>query len=370
MLEKVELYFLDIIKGKRKGAVPAFLKMTLHMLSWGFQFGITCRNWAFDRGFLRRYFPPVPMVVSIGNIVAGGTGKTPVTLMIAQEFYRDFVIAILSRGYRSRVEHLRTPITLCQGNGPIHPATYCGDEPYLLAKNLPKAHVIVGKDRHKASNMAARAGAELILLDDGMQHRHLARDFDVVVMDSLDPFGQGFFLPRGFLRESASSLSRAHLIILNHVEDYPRFEEMREQLKDYTSAPVVGTRMEVLNVWDADGQSADSLSGKKVGVFCGIANPDYFHRTVTGLGAEVVCHETIPDHEGLSIERLTVFAQQCKEQGAERILCTEKDWVKFDSKSILPLPVGWVQMRLKLVAGEGEWNQFISHVKSNLSTRL
>lgn len=369
MLKKVELYFLDVIKGKRKGVFPTCLKAILRCLSWGYQLATTCRNWAFDRGFLRRYFPPVPMVISVGNIVVGGTGKTPVTLMLAQEFYHDFDIAILSRGYRSGAEHLIAPLALCQGRGPTHPAAYCGDEPYLLAKNLPKAHIFVGKDRHKASNMAARAGAQLILLDDGMQHRHLARDYDIVVMDSLDPFGQGFFLPRGFLRESAESLSRAHLIILNHVQDNDHFEEMRQQVQRYTMAPVVGTRMEVLSIWEADQQLPLNLNGTKVGIFCGIANPDYFYRTVANLGAEIVCQETIPDHDALSTLHLHEFALRCQKQGAERIFCTEKDWVKIDSSAKLPLPINWIQMRLNLVAGANEWHSFINKVKTAMNDK-
>ena len=112
----------------------------------------------------------------------------------------------------------------------MHPASFCGDEPYMLAQNLPKAFVFVGKDRHKTSSMAAKAGAQLILLDDGMQHRRLARDFDLVVLDSYDPFGQGYFLPRGFLREGMQSLSRADLIILNHVYDHAKFLELRQQI--------------------------------------------------------------------------------------------------------------------------------------------
>src|SRR5690606_3839799 len=131
---------------------------------------------------------------------------TPVTLMIAKEFYETHKIAIISRGYRSPAEKVATPLTLSVGKGPLHSAAYCGDEPFLLSENLPKAFVYVGKDRTKSATLASKVGAEIALLDDGMQHRSIARDYEVVVMDIEDLFGHGFYLPRGFLRESPKSL--------------------------------------------------------------------------------------------------------------------------------------------------------------------
>ena len=240
MLKHIEIYYLDLVTGKRKGFLAWLLKILLLPISWIYQFFVACRNWAFDRGWVRRYTPPVPVVISIGNIVAGGTGKTPVTYLLAKEFYDEVPLAILARGYRSKAENLSAPIVLSRGQGPMHPASYCGDEPFMLAQNLPKSFVFVGKDRHKASNMAAKAGVKLILLDDGMQHRRLARDFEVVVMDALDPFGQGYFLPRGLLREGLKSLSRADLIVLNHVYDHSRFIALRQKIARYTTAPVRG----------------------------------------------------------------------------------------------------------------------------------
>lgn len=370
MFNRMEAYFLEVIKGKRKGLFASFLKGALRLLSWSYQIGVACRNWAFDRGWMRRYYPPVPVVISIGNIVAGGTGKTPVTLMMAQEFYTDFLIAILSRGYRSQAENLPAPVVLSKGEGPMHPAAYCGDEPYLLSQNLPKAFVFVGKDRHKASNMAAKAGVHLILLDDGMQHRRLARDFEVVVMDAYDPFGQGFFLPRGFLRESLKSLSRANLIILNHVYDHERFLSMKKQIASYSSAPLIGTKMEVEQIWNADGTAIETLKNKKVGIFCGIAHPEYFRHTVFNLGADIISHYSVPDHKSFNPEDLKKFAEKCKSQGAELIICTEKDWVKLEKAAIQSLPFGWIQMKLKIVEGSLEWSEFIENAKKDLVKRM
>ena len=205
MLNKVENYLKHVIQGKKQGILRSSIKCLLLPLSWIFHRGVQLRNWCYDKKWFKSYVPPVPIVISIGNIVAGGTGKTPVTLLFAYTFYNRFSLAILSRGYRSKAEKLDAPLILCDGKGPLYPAAYCGDEPYLFAQRLPEAHVIVGENRQKASYLAAKAGAQVILLDDGMQHEVAMRDFEVVVVDVGDPFGHGYFLPRGFLREDVSS---------------------------------------------------------------------------------------------------------------------------------------------------------------------
>lgn len=365
-----EKYIIDVIKGYRQGFFANLAKSFLRLMSWPFKMIVACKNWAFDHGWFRRYFPPVPVVISVGNIVAGGTGKTPVTLMIAEEFCEDFRIAVLSRGYRSQAEKLSTPIVMSKGLGPMHPASFCGDEPFLLAQHLPKAFIIVGKDRHKASYMAAKAGAQLILLDDGMQHRRLARDFEVVVMDFCDPFGKGYFLPRGFLREGLTSLSRADLIILNHVDDHDKFETLTAQIKKYTKAPIVGTKMEIVEVIGADGQIIPSIQDKQVGIFCGIAHPEYFHQTVTSQGANIIETASVNDHRHFAPKVLANFATKCKARGAELLLCTEKDMVKILDADKFPLPVAWIKSRLKLVAGEEKWKSFIDKAKTDLSRSL
>jgi tetraacyldisaccharide 4'-kinase len=370
MQRRLENYFLSVITGKRKGFGPALLRFFLLLASWPYRMIIAGRNWFFDHGWVSRYFPPVPVVISIGNIVVGGTGKTPVTLMLAKEFYDEFFIGILSRGYRSQAEKLPIPVVLCKGEGPMQSASFCGDEPFLLAQNLPKAFVVVGRNRHKASDIAARAGAQLLLLDDGMQHRRLARDFEVVVMDTIDLFGQGHYLPRGLLREGVHSLSRANLIILNHVIDNSLFEKSKAQVAKHSKALVVGTRMEVVGIKTFSGEIISSIAGKKVGIFCGIAHPEYFQKTVLQEGAEIVSSVFTSDHVCLDFSSLEKFALQCKQDGAEMLLCTEKDKVKIQDVSKLALPIAWIKMRLKLVEGIEEWNHFVNSVKTDIKNRI
>lgn len=362
-----ELYFLRVIRGKDRGFLPSMLKNLLFIFSCPYRIAIALRNWAFDHGWVRSYYPPIPLVISIGNITAGGTGKTPVTLMMAQEFYKKIPLAVLSRGYRSKAEKFSSPILMSRGHGAIHPASFCGDEAYLIAQNLPEAIVIVGRDRRKASNIAAREGAQLVLLDDGMQYRKIARDLEVIVMDALDPFGQGHFLPRGLLREGKNSLSRADLIIINHAQDLENYEAIKQQISRWTSAPVVGVEMRVSSVQNLQGEKIESLQQKKVGIFCGIAHPDYFKATVQKQGAEITDEYFMPDHDMLDPEELVRFGKTCAGNGAEMLVCTEKDRVKITNSIQVKLPIAWIKSHLQIIDGLTHWESFISKGKGALN---
>ncbi|CUI17726.1 tetraacyldisaccharide 4'-kinase [Candidatus Protochlamydia naegleriophila] len=367
LVKKFEVYVKEVIKGQKRGGVPTLIKWMLLPLSWAYRLIVVVRNWLYDQGWMRRYVPPVSLVMSVGNIVAGGTGKTPVTLLIANAFYERFDLAILSRGYRSKAEKLDNPIVLCEGQGPIFPASYCGDEPYIYAQRFPKAIVVVGGNRKKASFLAAKAGAQIILLDDAMQHRRLARDFDIVVIDGGDPFGQGYFLPRGFLREDIRSLNRANLLILNHITDSEQFKNVKNQLKHYTTAPMIGVKGVVCHRRDLKGREIENLQGQRVGMFCAIAHPEYFKRTLESEGVIVVAESCLPDHDEIKEKDLENFAQQCKQLGAQWLICTEKDRVKLPDQLVLSLPIAWIQIELAVIEGEEEWKAFLAKAEAKIS---
>lgn len=361
-----ELYFQEVIKGQRQGFLPGLIRVLLKPLSWLFQLIVWGRNWLYDHGWLCCYNPPVKVVISIGNIVAGGTGKTPVTLMLAKIFYDRFPIAIISRGYKSPAERLPSPLVLCEGEGPQYPAAESGDEPYLLAQHLPHAYVFVGKDKRQAARMAASAGVDMIFIDDGMQHRKIVRDFDIAIVDAADPFGKGFFLPRGFLREGVTSLSRVNLVIINHVDSEAQYQAVEKQIRCYTAAPIVGMQWHLDALLDLQGNKIISLKGKKVGMFCGIAHPESFRQTLSQQGADIVEEAIFPDHTAPEAEEIALFAKRCAKNGAEWIVCTEKDKVKLDEKVQLSIPIIWVQMKLEVVNGLEAWNTFLKKVESKL----
>lgn len=361
-----ELYHRDLIGGKKKGLFSRIVRGILWLISLVYRIGIICRNKAYDKGWFKCYSPPVPVVISVGNIVAGGTGKTPVTLMLAQQLYRKFPLAVLSRGYCSPAEHLQAPVILSKGDGPLYPSSYCGDEPYLLARNLVGSHVFVGRDRRKASMMAAKAGSRVIIIDDGMQHRSLARDFEVVVVDAGDPFGQRYFLPRGFLRDSLGELRRAHLIVLNNIRDRAQYLTAKHQLSRYTEAPIVATHPAVSAIYDPHGREIPTIKGKRIGLFCGIGRPDYFRHLVQTQEAYIVAEMITPDHIVPESDALNKFAQHCLAQGAELLLCTEKDKVKMNESFVCALPVSWVKIQLHVVEGHQHWNSFIEGIRNIL----
>jgi tetraacyldisaccharide 4'-kinase len=365
-----ERYILDLIHGRKRGILATIILGVLTVLSYIFHLSIKLRNMAFDCGLFSKYRPTVPLVISIGNIVAGGSGKTPATLLIAEEFYHDFKIAILSRGYRSVAEKNATPTVVSQGKGPSYKANYCGDEPYLISDNLQKAIVIVGRNRKLASNMAAKMAVDVILLDDGMQHRQLARDLEVVVMDANDPFGQGYFLPRGLLRDDLTSLARADLIMLNHIQNSEQFLSIKEEISKYTKSKIIGCQTIPGPVFDLKGNEMPPLLSKKIGLFCAIAKPENFYDTVLSQGA-VCLHELfLPDHKEFLIEELKKFSLECEKKGIEWLLCTEKDKVKLEQDLQLSLPIVWLKVRLHVTEGTSDWKSFVLKAKKDILRQI
>ena len=367
MIHRLEKSILEIIKGERKGWSAALVKLFLTPLAWAYAGVSSCRNMAYDYGFIRQYHSKAT-VVSIGNIMAGGTGKTPLTLMLAREMQNWGNLAIISRGYRSKAEKMDTPVFLSRGKGILFSAEICGDEPCLLAENLAKASVIVGKDRVQGAKMAEESGSQMILMDDGMQHRQLARDFEVVVLDAQAPLGYGHFLPRGLLRDSPKSLFRADLIFINRMKTPQKINELEKLLRNYSSAEIVAAKNIFVDAWYPDQTKVANLKNMKVGLFCGIAQPREFLETVKGTGAEIVYEHYFSDHEGASISILEEIADKSREAGAELLLCTEKDWVKVVNKSEFSLPLAWVQISLEIVYGKDSWKQFLLKIKNKVSS--
>ena len=317
----------------------------LWTLSHGYHTGVSLRNLAYNRGILKSRRPQNCVIISVGNLVAGGTGKTPLIIKLAEEFSDHAQVAVLSRGYKSAAEHGAQSML-------IRPGDYGGDEPTMIANRLPHIQVYAGKNRQLSAQMAVKAGAEILLLDDGLQHRQLARDLEIVVIDGEDPFGCGYYLPRGFLRDSPRALKRADLVVVNQLK------RSVEWLKPFTQAPVVGMEVKPKGCHGFSGQSL-IVANKKVGLFCGIAKPEKFRRTAQELGAEVVAENFLPDHAPIDAWTVQAFATHAQELGAELLLCTEKDKIKLDPRTMTPLPIGWLQVDAEITLFPETWGQFM-----------
>lgn len=298
-------------------------------LSWLWGFFVFLKNRAYARGICVPKKVSCP-VISVGNIVAGGTGKTPLVLLLAQHLPLRR-IAILSRGY---------------GQFP--------DEPKLLQKKLPHAKVYVGKDRVRLAQKAVLEGAEVMIMDDGFQYRKLHRDIDLVLLFGEDPFGKGHYLPRGFLRDDPRRLQEADAIFVNGKE------------KGGLSFPYISLELRVQRVVLHGLNQEIQIKGKKVAIFCGIARPKMFRKTVESLGAEVVLEWYLPDHGQILEKNLQDFCARAECLMAQFVLCTEKDAIKLDPCSFPNL--GVVEIALEVAQGKDLWENLIAKINRTIDT--
>jgi len=330
-------------------------------ISWGYGRVVAVRNRLYRSGRFPTRKAPCP-VVSIGNLVAGGTGKTPMAQLLASHLSEKGKVAVLARGYKGQAERRTVPTLVT----PEVSWEVAGDEPYLIAQRVPSAIVVSGASRWASAQLATAKGAELILLDDGMQHRSLSRDLELVLIDGRDPFGGGGYLPAGRLRESPSQLERADLVVVTRPAENRMALEHR--LAALTNAPIVWMEPQVRAVVDLRGRPLSRLQGIKVGLFCGIAKPEGFVQTVRRLGCQVVGTRAVPDHRVPTSEQLLSLANKVYHRGGELLLCTEKDWVKLGSDLDLPLPIGVVQIELAVTQNEEAWNAFLAKCENLIAT--
>ena len=354
----IESYITDVIEGRRNGL---FVKGALNAMSHLFEAGINLRNFAYDRQWFKEKKVSIP-VISIGNIIAGGTGKTAFIQRLATDLHSNGKISILSRGYRSEIEKLGGSLHLVEQSR-ITPEV-CGDEAYLLFKSLPDAVLFVGKDRVLNAERAVYHEADMILLDDGMQYRSLHRDIEIIILHGDDLYGKGFFLPRGYLRDSPKRLQNADAIIVNHVQDLDHFHRLEKEVAIWTDAPVIGTHMQPKKIELFKGESWSDLKNKRVGVFCGLGKPHSFFATVTEMGGEIIEKWILPDHIGPKKEEIKNFAERCIERGCDLILCSEKDWVKLPLDQHWPLPVGFLQAELIVVTGKERYDSLLKQIRT------
>lgn len=357
IFDRIERFVTKVIAQNRNQGPFAFIRAFLYVLSILYKAIVFCRSWAYQHGLLPQHNSKIP-VISIGNFVAGGTGKTPLTIMLAEELSKKYTIATLSRGYKSPAGKASLPVCVSNGKGTILSAKDVGDEPCLIASRMPNLIVIAGKDRKKGSEMAAHMGAKAIILDDGLQHRRLARDLDIIVINAQNPFGGNHYLPRGFLRDSPASLRRADLVVINNYIDSEHDTNLRNAVKTFTNSPIVSTKVEIKQIRTTSGKVIE-IKNKKVATFCAIGHPELFEKTVSELGAIIVSKCSFPDHYPIKYSDLNAFEKECLEKGVDLLLCTEKDFVKLKDIDQFSLPIAWLEMQLDIVNGKEEWEEFI-----------
>jgi tetraacyldisaccharide 4'-kinase len=358
----LESYITDHIEGRRKSPLVCGV---LRAISTLFKFGIKLRNFAFDH-FIKETVADLP-VISVGNIIAGGTGKTALIQKLGKDLGAKHRIAVLLRGYRSEVEKVGGSLHLIEKSR-VTPSL-CGDEAYLLWKQLPETTFFIGKDRVLNAKRAAYHQADLALLDDGMQYRRLHRNFEIVMLHAGDLYGKGFYLPRGYLRDSPKRLAKADYVFINHVQDLLHFQALEKEVKKETSASIIGVQMVPHSVQGLHGENWENLKGRRVAVFCGLGKPDSFFQTVEKMEAEISTKLILPDHIPPTRRQLVEFAILAEEKGCELILCSEKDWVKLSNLPQLPLPIGYLKASLEVVANQGHYEKLLVDIEDLITRR-
>jgi tetraacyldisaccharide 4'-kinase len=303
---------------------PDWARPLLYAGSLAFGAGARLRGLAFDLGMLASTRVDVP-VISVGNVSVGGSGKTPFTILLAQMLIElGHRPAVVSRGY-GRKEGRKPPIVVSEGQGLLVDVQEAGDEPALIAHRC-EARVVVDPDRVRGAQVAIRElGADVILLDDGFQHRRIARDLDIVLLDAERPFGSGHALPKGPLREAPDAVARAHLIVSTG--------ELSGLMlpNDCAETPRVVIAVDALGFghFAQALQPPTLLAGTKVAVLSAIARPHRFEATVRGLGADIVHRQAFEDHTWLSESDVHGFVRAAHNAGATHLLTTEKDAVRM-----------------------------------------
>ena len=377
-IERLENYLVRLIQEKgadqdQPAAVNVFLAL-LKGISLVFSAVVSLRYFLYGIGLLRRY-PLGIQVISIGNVTAGGTGKTPVTEIFARTLAAEGrKVAILSRGYRRKeaplwqrlfTQVVEPPLVVSDGKHVLLDSEKGGDEPYMLASNLPGVAVVVDRNRVKAGRYAIkRLGCDTIILDDGFQYQKLKHSIEVVLVDSTNPFGNGHMLPRGILREPARHLKRADIIFLTKCRG--DVTAVREEIRKYnTTAEIVEcnhTPKVLKDVWSREEYPLSWLNGKTTCTLSGIASPKGFENSLRHLGAKVVWCERYADHHRYDSSEILYALNRTADMGADALITTEKDAVRFPRFETTPVRCLYLRIAIEILSGAENFASIISRI--------
>lgn len=315
----------------------------------------------------RRYKLP-GFTLSIGNITAGGTGKTPATMMIAKwASEQGFRVAVLSRGYGGRYD--QEVLEVSDGKKVKAGPAEAGDEPILMAKRLPGVPVVLARRRYLAGLYAfERFHCDFFLLDDGFQHLGLARDLDLVLLDAGSPFGNGRLLPWGPLREPMRNLNRASGFLITRCNGTQREVKWLDFLtRRFPGKPVFRTAHLPEEVVLRDAKHGPGfLEGKRVLAFAGIAKPSSFRKTLMDAGADLTGFKIFRDHHAYNEAEVRDLASARVASGAELLVTTEKDWVRLEHLRTICPEIAFLTVSMKILSEE---ERFFNLVKTTYQQR-
>lgn len=381
-LERAETYLLDVVDGTRRGSGAALLRLSLGGLSYVFTGVVQIRLWGYRIGLFKHHTLGC-QVVSVGNLTVGGTGKTPVVELLARSLADNGrKVAILSRGYKKKRKKrgfkrrlrdllsgrvdVETSLVVSDGHSLKVEPVFSGDEPYMLAKNLPGVAVIVGKNRVMSGQYAIRKlRCDTLILDDGFQHLALKHRLDIVLVDRTNPFDNGRTLPRGLLREPIRNIKRAGFIFITKsngdgaVELSTRLRELNPtaEISECRHCPRF-----LKHLFEDQKEELGWLKGKKVLALSGIAVPAGFERELVNYGAQVLEHVTFADHHRYSLQEILDIVAQAQTLGVDAIVTTEKDAVRIPYLERREIPMLYLRVEIEMFTGQEEYRDWIRRI--------
>ena len=368
-------YIVQLAYGPDTPFYGWLLLALLRGMSYLYEFGVSCKLTMYNSGIMRREKLPC-CVISIGNITVGGTGKTPTAQKMAGIIKAmGYRVVILNRGYRS---HWGKEIGVVSNGEKIFMTAYeAGDEAYLMAKTLPGIPVIIGKNRAVTGRYAVeKMQAEVIIMDDGYQHWQLERDLDVVLVDTLNMFGNGCVLPRGTLREPLENLNRGGIFLLTKTDQSSKLSRMqlRKTIAKYNGgAPVVESVHHPKNFVEiADWykgisnnyKDLEELRGKDVMVFSAIGNPSSFEQTLSSIGLNILEAVRYPDHHDYGMLEMQYINERASSLKAVAMVATAKDAVKIPTEFIYSdreIPLYILNMDICITEGMDKFREYIDN---------
>jgi tetraacyldisaccharide 4'-kinase len=361
--------FREIVGERRRGVAPSLLRGMLRAAEVPYALAVGWRNRRYDRGHAVVRGVSVP-VISVGNLTLGGTGKTPMVKWLARRLVAQGIrVAIVSRGYGAKkgrqgargkeqgASSRTAPTSGLLLPAPRSPLPTLNDEAMELEKALPDVPQVQNPDRVAGAQRAIEEfGCQLVLLDDGFQHRRLARDLDIVLLDALEPFGHEHVFPRGTLREPLDGLQRAHVVCLSRASAIAADEREAIRRRVCALAPHAAwceaTHAPTKLVSASGGsQELGLMAGTRVAAFCGIGNPAGFRHTLAATGAQIVAWREFADHHAYSAADLKELEELVTRSNAELVVCTLKDSVKLRQEAIAGRPLWAVEIEMQFLAG-------------------
>ena len=378
-LERLAEFGIDVVLERRHGVRASILRGILYALSFVYERLVQLRLYFYRKRIFRERALGC-LVISIGNLTVGGTGKTPIVEKFARALQAGGRrVAILSRGYKSvprrrswlsrlRRAAVEPPRIVSDGKSLLLNSLTAGDEAYMLAHNLKDVIVLVDKNRVKSGRVAIdKWQVDTLLLDDGFQYLHLKHRLDMVLVDRQAPFGNEFLLPRGMLREAPRNLRRASYIFITKNTGESN-DALVKRIRRYNrTAEIIECGHKPLylqNVFTGEQVPLESLRGEFIGSLCAIAAPASFERALGNLGAHVDLTKRYIDHHYYTEGELITFIQRCMRRDLAMIATTEKDAVRMPrlAEVEVKVPIYFMRVEIEILSGHETWEHCVARI--------